>query len=266
MPKDEGSLKRLGGGRWQTRDERFTIEGDGGRWTVVDAERTDDLGLPLVRGPFASLTDAKAAIETARDEPERASPLADRIAAAKTAPKAKAGAPATGEGSAKGRSASADAAEPAERAERGRSKVKVAADAAPAAPPPPAWLTKLAPEARTHAQRLLAAAVELGLDDAEALVKRDVLDDQPAVAKAILLRRLALIAREATGDDADAAERQRVARVVGTVAEWLTNRGREPGPRLALPGWRLVEEGPAARRIEVTRAEVERAARSTPGD
>ena len=258
MPKDDGSLKRLGGGRWQTRDERFTIEGDGGRWTVVDTERTDDLGLPLVRGPFASLTDAKAAIETARDEPERASPLADRIAAAKTAPKARAGATSTGEG--KGRSA------PAERSDRGRSKDKDAADEAPAAPPPPAWLTKLAPEARTHAERLLAAAAELGLDDAEALVKRDVLDDEPAVARAILLRRLALVAREAAGDGADAAERQRVARVVGTVAEWLTNRGREPGPRLALPGWRLVEEGPSARRIEVTRAEVERAARGTSGD
>jgi hypothetical protein len=87
MPKDEGSLKRLGGGRWQTRDERFTIEGDGGRWTVVDAERTDDLGLPLVRGPYTSLTDAKAAIETARDAPDTASPLAERIAAAKASPK-----------------------------------------------------------------------------------------------------------------------------------------------------------------------------------
>jgi hypothetical protein len=56
------SLKRLGGGRWQTRDERFTIEPQSGTWAVVDAEETDDLGLPLVRGPFRSLTDAKAAI------------------------------------------------------------------------------------------------------------------------------------------------------------------------------------------------------------
>ena len=34
--KDEG-LKRLGGGRWQTRDERFTIEPQSGTWAVVKA-------------------------------------------------------------------------------------------------------------------------------------------------------------------------------------------------------------------------------------
>jgi hypothetical protein len=60
------SLKRLGGGRWQTRDERFTIEPQSGTWAVVDATETDDFGLPLVRGPFKSLTEAKAAIAAAR--------------------------------------------------------------------------------------------------------------------------------------------------------------------------------------------------------
>ena len=57
---DAGSLKRLGGGRWQTRDERFTIEPQSGTWVLVDGEQTDDLGLPLVRGPFRSLTEANA--------------------------------------------------------------------------------------------------------------------------------------------------------------------------------------------------------------
>jgi hypothetical protein len=49
----EESLKRLGGGRWQTRDERFTIEPGSGTWSVVDAEETDDFGLSLVRGPLS---------------------------------------------------------------------------------------------------------------------------------------------------------------------------------------------------------------------
>jgi len=31
---DDASLKRLGGGRWQTRDERFTIEPESGTWVV----------------------------------------------------------------------------------------------------------------------------------------------------------------------------------------------------------------------------------------
>ena len=66
--KDEesDSLRRLPGTGWQTRDGRFTIETASGTWSLLDAEQTDDLGLPLVRGPFRSLTEAKAAIEEAR--------------------------------------------------------------------------------------------------------------------------------------------------------------------------------------------------------
>src|SRR6478735_1381379 len=77
--KDDGSLKRLGGGRWQTRDERFTIEPQSGTWVVVDAEQTDDLGMALVRGPFPSLTAAKDAIASARSSGPATSPLADQI-------------------------------------------------------------------------------------------------------------------------------------------------------------------------------------------
>src|SRR5262245_10691476 len=76
---ERGSLKRLGGGRWESRDGRFTIEPQSGTWGVVDGERTDELGLPQVRGPFPSLTAARADIETARAEPEAKSPLASRI-------------------------------------------------------------------------------------------------------------------------------------------------------------------------------------------
>ena len=63
MPDDPRSLRRLGGGRWQTRDERFTIESSSGRWLVVDGETTDELGLSRVHGPYESLADARDAIE-----------------------------------------------------------------------------------------------------------------------------------------------------------------------------------------------------------
>src|SRR5512146_416453 len=79
------SLKRLGGGRWETRDGRFAIEPQSGTWVIVDNEQTDELGLPLVRGPFGSLTAAKEAIETARTEGPLASPLAERIEQAREA-------------------------------------------------------------------------------------------------------------------------------------------------------------------------------------
>ena len=84
--EDDGSLKRLGGGRWQTRDERFTIEPESGTWVVIDAEQTDDLGLPLVRGPFGSLNAAKAAIAGAREAEPAVSPLAARVAEHRESP------------------------------------------------------------------------------------------------------------------------------------------------------------------------------------
>jgi hypothetical protein len=77
--QDDASLKRLGGGRWQTRDGRYTIESGSGRWVVVDAEQTNELGLPLTHGPFGSLTEAKAAIEGLRHAPTAVSPLRTQI-------------------------------------------------------------------------------------------------------------------------------------------------------------------------------------------
>jgi sugar/nucleoside kinase (ribokinase family) len=81
--QDDASLKRLGGGRWQTRDGRYTIESGSGRWVVVDAEQTNELGLPLTHGPFGSLTEAKAAIEGLRHAPTAVSPLEQRLAEAR---------------------------------------------------------------------------------------------------------------------------------------------------------------------------------------
>lgn len=82
MPKtpSETSLKRESAGRYTSRDGRFAVEQSSGRWMLVDAESVDDLGLPLVRGPFGTLDEAKAAIEAARTGPAPTSDLAKRIA------------------------------------------------------------------------------------------------------------------------------------------------------------------------------------------
>src|SRR5258705_8342407 len=79
------ALRRLGGGRWETRDGRFTIEPQSGTWVIVDSTQTNELGLPLVRGPFPSLGAAREAIEAAREAGPVASPLADRIEQARKA-------------------------------------------------------------------------------------------------------------------------------------------------------------------------------------
>jgi GNAT superfamily N-acetyltransferase len=84
MPKasaSETSLKRESAGRYASRDGRFSIEQSSGRWMLVDGESTDDLGLPLVRGPFATLDEARDAMESARSGPAPTSDLAKRIAA-----------------------------------------------------------------------------------------------------------------------------------------------------------------------------------------
>jgi CPA1 family monovalent cation:H+ antiporter len=54
---------------------------------VAPPERTDDLGLSLVRGPYRSLGDARSAIDMARQEVDLESPLAGRVAAAKAKPR-----------------------------------------------------------------------------------------------------------------------------------------------------------------------------------
>ena len=210
---DDAPLKRLGGGRWQTRDERFTIEPQSGTWVVVDAEQTDDFGMPLVRGPFGSLTSAKDAISGARSAAPATSPLAERAARRKD-----------GAGEAKTVSA-----KPAARAsstssttpkESGTSK----AASKPADEPPaePGWLRDLGPADRGRARRLIERLTAAGEDDPEGLVRRDLVGDVPALAARAIARRLT-----ALGDDASPAD----------VADLLADgRDEDLGVR-----WRLVD-------------------------
>lgn len=147
------ALKRLGGGRWQTRDERFTIEPQSGTWAVVDAEQTDELGLPLVRGPFGSLRDAKEAIAAARRGDPPASPLKGRAAARATSK----------EGTKTGRG-------------------RAAKQAAPREPLAPRWMRDLEPAQHRRAARLIEQLAEAGAGDPEGIVRRDLVGEVPAVA------------------------------------------------------------------------------------
>jgi hypothetical protein len=173
--KDEG-LKRLGGGRWQTRDERFTIEPQSGTWAIVDAEQTDDLGLPLVRGPYKSLTAAKAAIGEARTAAPPTSSL-------KTGP-----APATEKAET---GSKADAGKPA------ASKTKAKASE-PEEPPEPRWMRDLDATDRRRATRLIELLTKAGAADPEGMVRRDVVGDVPAVAGFAVERAIRALAQKAT--------------------------------------------------------------------
>jgi hypothetical protein len=172
------SLKRLGGGRWETRDGRFQIEPQSGTWVIVDTTQTNEFGLPLVRGPFPSLTAAREAIESAREEGPVTSPLADRL-----------------EDAAKGTPAAA-------KPDRGRGSGQTAGGKAAAAsepepepePPEPTWLRGLKPVGRQRARDLIARLEALGIDDAEAVARSEIADGEPALARFAIERRV----REAT--------------------------------------------------------------------
>jgi len=79
-PPDPLKLGRETAGRYVSGDGRFSVEKGSGGWMVVDVEQTNEFGLPLVRGPFDRLEEAKAAVEVARKGPAPTSALAARIA------------------------------------------------------------------------------------------------------------------------------------------------------------------------------------------
>jgi hypothetical protein len=173
----EGSLKRLGGGRWETRDGRFTVEPQSGTWVVVDNTETDDLGLPLVRGPFGSLTAAKQAIEGARDSGPLESPLAERLEQARTG-KTTVAAPA-----ARRRGAAAKGA-----GERGSPPASTARVAPAPAPEEPKWLREMSPPDRRRARELIGRLADLDVADPEGVARAEMARDQPAVARLALER------------------------------------------------------------------------------
>jgi len=188
---DTASLKRLAGRGWQTRDGRFTIETASGTWSVVDEEQTDDLGLPLVRGPFRSLTEAKAAIEEARTSEPARSTLAKRPSAA------------------------VDAA-PSPKAAPTKATPKASKQQEPEEP---RWIAELEPADRRRATRLIARLGDLGVRDPEGIARKDVAGGVPTVARVAVANRLAEVL-----DDADPGTLKLVTKLLDALGEGRDER------------------------------------------
>ena len=218
------ALRRLGGGRWETKDGRFQIEPQSGTWVIVDTTQTNEFGLPLVRGPFGSLGAAREAIDAARSEGPAESPLADRIVRSRTtAPeKPTASKAATPKATKAGGPAKATSEEPA----------RPAKDHGP--PPEPRWLRALGATDRRKAKQLIARLEELEIDGAEAIARAEVTEGQPALAQVALERRLDEVARSTRSSRA--AVRAAIELILGGEDDQLGAR------------WRLVDE--RGRRIE----------------
>jgi ribosomal protein S18 acetylase RimI-like enzyme len=91
-PVSPDALGRERAGTYRTADGRFVIEGSSSGWLLLDGEETDELGLPLARGPFRTLDEAKAAIAPARIGPPPTSEVQRRRRASVAAPKSTGGA------------------------------------------------------------------------------------------------------------------------------------------------------------------------------
>lgn len=68
-PAADEKLKRERAGSYRSADGRFTVEQTSSGWLVMDGEQTDELGLALARGPFATIDAARRAIADARTGP-----------------------------------------------------------------------------------------------------------------------------------------------------------------------------------------------------
>ena len=68
-PGDADRLVRQPDGGYRTEDERFTVEQANGSWYLTDLRTTDELGLPRVTGPFATLKAVREALPAARSGP-----------------------------------------------------------------------------------------------------------------------------------------------------------------------------------------------------
>ena len=207
-PKPIPPWKRAEAGKYRSSDERFMISSEGpSRWFITDDEEQDELGLARTVGPFDTLDDAKAAAEARRGAAPAESPLAERIANDGKA--AKGG----------GAAARSRAPEPKPKAPE---------------PPPKTWLDKLEDddrEAARHARRVISALEAEGIADADALVRRDLMGNQPVVAARLLAREILAAVGRASKPES----------VIEAVVEVLGASKARRG----LPGWELVErDGP----------------------
>jgi len=139
-------LKRERAGTYSTKDGRFTVEQSSSGWLVLDGEQTDDLGLPLTRGPYSTLDDARAAIGEARSGPQPTSGLAARLGA----PPAPRSAPKKAVTSTSGgtRAGQTSQARPATSGPKSKTSTKPATKSTKPATPPPARPTVIVREIR----------------------------------------------------------------------------------------------------------------------
>jgi hypothetical protein len=200
-------LVRRTAGEYQTGDDRFVVRQSDSNWYVVDTEQTNEFGQELIHGPFPNLKQARGQISAART----VKPLLRSTVRPKTSRKA--------------------AAPPPDEPK----------------PKPQTWIDKLPAAEASEVRRLIRALERQGIADADGLVRKDRGGLLPAVATALLQRRL-----EELIDALPETDRRGARALADRIADLLTSTDRLPDP---LPGWALFETGagrePTKRRIRL---------------
>lgn len=243
-PADPDKLVRETAGRHRTGDGRFVVEGGSASgWFIADAEQADELGLPLLRGPFGTLDEARAAIASARAAPAPKAPARRKPKHPPDRPRA--------------RPAELDAERKARRP-AGKPELET----------PPSWLDGLSDaDQRRVVEQLLSALHSAGFADADALVRRDFDSDRALVVGRLLAERAGREAAEswrasrwsraeqrqargladrlvkagANEADVHALAAEVAARSVLRVLGIVRGEGFTPGEGRPARGWRLVE-------------------------
>ena len=132
---------------------------------------------------------------------------------------------------------------------RRRSTSKPPKEKTPTAKPAPTtWIDNLPKDEAVEVRRQVAALERAGINDAEALVRRDRDGLLPAIATRLLEQQL-----EALADELPDPAREGARQLIRRAAEVITAGGAATG----LPGWTLVETGPEPeppnRRVTISR-------------
>jgi hypothetical protein len=209
-PDDPDKLQRQAAGEYRSADGRFTVRNDGGRWFLLDGEQSDELGQPLVRGPYGTLDDARAQLAAARQA--RLKPLT------------------TG-------SVSRGGAKKSGTYGKASALPRVAKPKPLAKPKGASWIDRLPAADAARVRALVRALEREGIADAEMVVRRDREGIAPAIVQRLIERQLAELVANVPARERAAAER-----LVRRAAAIVAGSG---APRVAgLPGWQVVEVGP----------------------
>jgi len=194
---DPDKLVRVRAGEYRTADDRFGVSQSTAGWYVVDQQLTNEIGQPLMRGPLPTLDAVRQAIPEARQAKAPAAPKATTR-----------GAPSPGR--------------------------RTTRRPAPPKPERRTWIDALPAAEGDAVRRLIRTLERAGVPRAEEVVRADRQGMAPAVAAALIERRLAALA-----DDLPKELRGAALDLVMRAAEVLSAEGA--AQRAPLPRWALIE-------------------------